>query len=114
MTKENTPSAELLTHTVFERHAARTTHRWSFIRLGLWASLAVLVMLILVGAWSYRQTNQMMLESQERTGKAIAAGLSSAVEVDLIVKKLCAAGSALDAGHGWRSDQCRVGSRCQW
>ena len=86
MTKENTPSAELLTHTVFERHAARTTHRWSFIRLGLWASLAVLVMLILVGAWSYRQTNQMMLESQERTGKAIAAGLSSAVEEDLIVK----------------------------
>ena len=43
-------------------------------------------MLILVGAWSYRQTNQMMLESQERTGKAIAAGLSSAVEEDLIVK----------------------------
>lgn len=66
--------------------APRTNHQWSFIRVGLWASLAVLVMLVLVGLWSYRQTNLMLLDAQEKTGRAIATALGSAVEENLITR----------------------------
>lgn len=59
---------------------------WSFISVGLWASLAVMVILLIVGAWSYRQTNLLMLQTQERTGIAISNGLANAVEADLIVR----------------------------
>lgn len=64
----------------------RIRHHWSFIRVGLWASLAILFALVAVGIWSYQQTNHLIQQSQERTGKALATGLANAVEENLIVR----------------------------
>lgn len=61
-------------------------HHWSFIRVGLWASLAILTALLFVGIWSYQQTNQLVHQNQERTGKALANGLANAVEENLIIR----------------------------
>ena len=61
-------------------------HHWSFIRVGLWASLATLFALLIVGIWSYQQTNQLVHQAQERTGTALANGLASAVEENLIIR----------------------------
>lgn len=65
---------------------ARMKHHWSFIRVGLWASLTVLIILIFVGFWSYQQTNELVRQAQERTGQALATGLANAVEESLIVR----------------------------
>lgn len=61
-------------------------HHWSFIRVGLWASLTILVLLLSVGLWSYQQTNQLVQQSQMRTGNALAIGLANAVEENLILR----------------------------
>ena len=54
-----------------------TQHHWSFIRVGLWASLTILVLLLSVGIWSYQQTNQLVHQSQRRTADALAPGLAN-------------------------------------
>lgn len=64
----------------------RIRHHWSFIRVGLWVSLAILFALVMVGIWSYQQTNHLIQQSQERTGKALTSGLANAVEENLIVR----------------------------
>ena len=61
-------------------------HHWSFIRIGLWASFAILTALLVVGFWSYQQTNLLVQQSQEKTGNALANGLANAVEENLIIR----------------------------
>ena len=61
-------------------------YHWSFIRIGLWASLSLLVILLVVGIWSYKQTNELVHQAQEQTGSGLAAGLANAVEENLIVR----------------------------
>ena len=63
-----------------------TQHHWSFIRVGLWASLTILVLLLSVGIWSYQQTNQLVQQSQIRTADALATGLANAIEENLILR----------------------------
>lgn len=70
----------------FERPNRGLRHHWSFIRVGLWASFAILAALLFVGIWSYQQTNLLVQQSQERTGKALANGLANAVEENLIIR----------------------------
>mgnify|MGYP006268045705 CR=1 FL=1 len=70
----------------FERPHKRLRHHWSFIRIGLWASLAILFALLFVGIWSYQQTNQLVQQTQERTGNALANGLANAIEENLIIR----------------------------
>ena len=65
---------------------ARTKFHWSFIRIGLWSSLSVLVILIFVGLWSYYQTNQLVRQAQEQSGNSFAVGLANALEENLIVR----------------------------
>lgn len=65
---------------------AGTRYHWSFIRIGLWVSLSLLVILLLVGIWSYQQTNELVRQSQEQTGSGIAAGLANAIEENMIVR----------------------------
>ncbi len=69
-----------------ERPGRGLRHHWSFIRVGLWASFAILTALLVVGIWSYQQTNLLVHQSQERTGKALANGLANAVEENLIIR----------------------------
>lgn len=63
-----------------------TQYHWSFIRIGMWVSLFVLVMLLLVGIWSYKQTNDIVRQTQEQAGTGLAIGLANAVEENLIVR----------------------------
>ncbi len=70
----------------FARPNLGLRHHWSFIRVGLWASFAILTALLCVGIWSYQQTNLLVHQSQERTGKALANGLANAVEENLITR----------------------------
>lgn len=70
----------------FELSNRGLRHHWSFIRVGLWASFAILTALCFVGIWSYQQTNQLVHQSQERTAKALANGLANAVEENLIIR----------------------------
>lgn len=63
-----------------------TQYHWSFIRIGMWVSLFVLVMLLLVGIWSYKQTNDIVRQTQEQAGSGLAIGLANAVEENLIVR----------------------------
>lgn len=76
----NNPSPITPTH-----HSGSQFH-WSFIRIGLWVSLSVLIILILVGFWSYKQTNEIVRQTQEQAGNALIAGLSNAVEENVIVR----------------------------
>lgn len=69
-----------------ERPSRGIRLHWSFIRVGLWASFAILTALLIVGIWSYQQTNLLLQQSQERTGKALANGLANAVEENLIIR----------------------------
>ena len=70
----------------FERPQKGLRHHWSFIRVGLWASFAILFALLFVGIWSYQQTNQLVQQNQERTGNALANGLANAIEENLIIR----------------------------
>ena len=63
-----------------------TQYHWSFIRIGLWVSLSLLVILFLVGIWSYKQTNELVRQAQEQTASGLAAGLANAVEENMIVR----------------------------
>ncbi len=63
-----------------------TQYHWSFIRIGMWVSLFVLVMLLLVGIWSYKQTNDIVRQTQEQAGTGLAIGLANAIEENLIVR----------------------------
>ena len=63
-----------------------TQYHWSFIRIGLWVSLSLLVILLLVGIWSYKQTNEVVRQTQEQTGSGLAVGLANAVEESMIVR----------------------------
>ena len=65
---------------------AGTQYHWSFIRIGLWVSLSLLVILLLVGIWSYKQTNEVVRQAQEQTGSGLAVGLANAVEESMIVR----------------------------
>lgn len=64
----------------------RTSFHWSFIRIGLWASLTVLVVLIASGLWSYYQTNQLVRQAQEQAGNVLATGLANALEENVILR----------------------------
>lgn len=64
----------------------RSRYHWSFINVGLWTSTAVLVMLLLVGMWSYQQTNQLVRQSQERAGTVLTKGLANALQENLIIR----------------------------
>ena len=61
-------------------------YHWSFIRVGMWVSLSLLLILLVVGIWSYRQTNELVRQAEERSGSELAAGLANAVEGNLIVR----------------------------
>lgn len=63
-----------------------TQYHWCFIRIGLWVSLSLLVILFLVGIWSYKQTNELVRQAQEQTASGLAAGLANAVEENMIVR----------------------------
>lgn len=64
----------------------RTGFHWSFIRIGLWASLAATILLTGLGFWSYQQTNQLVEEAQDQSASAFASGLASAIEGQVIVR----------------------------
>ena len=64
----------------------RTTFHWSFIRVGLWASLAALIILICAGIWSYQHTNQLARQAQEQAGNGLAVGLANALEENIILR----------------------------
>lgn len=63
-----------------------TQYHWSFIRIGLWVSLSLLIILLVVGVWSYQQTNELVRKNQEQTGSNLAAGIANAVEENIIVR----------------------------
>jgi len=64
----------------------RASFHWSFIRVGLWASLAVLIILISAGVWSYQQTNQLARQAQVQAGNGLAVGLANALEENIILR----------------------------
>lgn len=74
--------------TVSPPSRTRTKFHWPFIRIGLWASLAVLIMLIVVGLWSYQQTNQLVRQTQTNSAHAFTTGLANALEGQIIVRDL--------------------------
>ena len=69
-------------------HQAKSGNQfhWSFIRVGLWVSFCILVILLLVGIWSYKQTNEIVRQTQEQAGNGLALGLANAVEENMIVR----------------------------
>lgn len=71
---------------VIRRSGQRISHRWSFIQVALWVSLCLMMLMLVFGIWSYKQTNLLVAEGQLRTAKALAAGLSTAVEEGLITR----------------------------
>ena len=64
----------------------RVPFHWSFIRVGLWASLAALIILISAGIWSYQHTNQLARQAQEQAGNGLAVGLANALEETIILR----------------------------
>lgn len=64
----------------------RASFHWSFIRIGLWTSLTVLVILVIAGIWSYQQTNQLVRQAQEQAGNGLATGLANAVEESILLR----------------------------
>lgn len=72
--------------TLMQPAPSSSQYHWSFIRIGLWVSLSVLVILILVGIWSYKQTNGIVRQSQEQAGNGLAVGLANAIEENIIVR----------------------------
>ncbi len=64
----------------------RTKFHWSFIRIGLWASMTAMMLLMGVGLWSYQKTNQLVREAQEQSASAFATGLASALEGQVILR----------------------------
>lgn len=71
---------------VVDRPRKRISFHWSFIRVGLWASLAVLIILLTAGLWSYQQTNQLARQAQEQAGNGLAVGLANALEENIILR----------------------------
>ncbi len=64
----------------------RTKFHWSFIRIGLWASMTAMMLLMGVGLWSYQKTNQLVREAQEQSASAFATGLANALEGQVILR----------------------------